>query len=317
MARLLILLTFPTQVRDQYRIRLGEKFPQLAIDVADHYSRVEPFIRTADALLTFGPMLKDEVFRAAERLKWVQALGTGVDGIVDQSSLRPGIVVTNIRGIHGAPVSEAALMMMLALARGFAESVRSQDRQVWIRWPPQLLDGKTVGIFGIGLIAEALAPKCKALDMTVMGFTSTKRALPGFDSMHGRDELLALAPRLDFLVLLAPYSQDTRHFIDARVFAAMKPTSYLVNLARGGIVDEDALLSALDRGAIAGAALDVFQEEPLPPGHPLWTRRNVLITPHLGGFCDVYPERALPTVEHNMACFLRSDFDAMINIVRR
>jgi D-2-hydroxyacid dehydrogenase (NADP+) len=316
MARLLILLTFPTQVRDQYRVRLAEKFPQLQIDVVDHYSKAEPFIRSADALLTFGPMLKDEVFRAAERLKWVQALGTGVDGIVDQPSLRDGIVVTNIRGIHGAPVSEAAVMMMLALARGFAESVRNQDRHVWTRWPAQLLDGKTVGIFGVGLIAEALAPKCKALGMTVMGFTSANRALPGFDSMHGRDELIALAPRLDFLVLLAPYSQEIRHLIDARMFAAMKPTSYLVNLARGGIVDEDALVAALDRGAIAGAALDVFREEPLPAEHPLWTRRNVLVTPHLGGFFDAYPERALPTIEHNMACFLRGDFDGMINVVR-
>jgi D-2-hydroxyacid dehydrogenase (NADP+) len=316
MARLLILLTFPTQVRDQYRVRLAEKFPQLQIDVVDHYSKAEPFIRSADALLTFGPMLKDEVFRAAERLKWVQALGTGVDGIVDQPSLRDGIVVTNIRGIHGAPVSEAAVMMMLALARGFAESVRNQDRHVWTRWPAQLLDGKTVGIFGVGLIAEALAPKCDALGMTVMGFTSANRALPGFDSMHGRDELIALAPRLDFLVLLAPYSQEIRHLIDARMFAAMKPTSYLVNLARGGIVDEDALVAALDRGAIAGAALDVFREEPLPAEHPLWTRRNVLVTPHLGGFFDAYPERALPTIEHNMACFLRGDFDGMINVVR-
>jgi D-2-hydroxyacid dehydrogenase (NADP+) len=317
MARLLILLTFPTQVRDQYRVRLTEKFPQLKIDVVDHYSKAESFIRSADALLTFGPMLKDEVFRAAERLKWVQALGTGVDGIVDQPSLRDGIVVTNIRGIHGAPVSEAAVMMMLALARGFADSVRNQDRHAWTRWPAQLLDGKTVGIFGVGLIAETLAPKCDALGMTVMGFTSAKRALPGFDSMHGRDELIALAPRLDFLVLLAPYSPQIRHFIDARVFAAMKPTSYLVNLARGGIVDEDALMAALDRGDIAGAALDVFQEEPLPPEHPLWTRRNVLVTPHLGGFFDAYPERALPTIEHNMACFLRGDFDGMINVVRR
>src|ERR1700739_2909387 len=208
-------------------------------------------------------------------------------------------------------------MMMLALARGFAESVRNQDRHVWTRWPAQLLDGKTAGVFGVGLIAEALAPKCKALGMTVMGFTSAKRALPGFDSMHGRDELIALAPRLDFLVLLAPYSQEIRHLIDARMFAAMKPTSYLVNLARGGIVDEDALVAALDRGAIAGAALDVFREEPLPAEHPLWTRRNVLVTPHLGGFFDAYPERALPTIEHNMACFLRGDFDGMINVVRR
>src|SRR5207302_2207895 len=167
MSRLLILLTLPPHVREQYRTRLAERFPELGIDMVDHHSKTGPFKGTADALLTFGPMMKDEVLHGADKLKWVQALGTGVDNLIDLPSLRPDVVITNIRGIHGAPVSEAALMMMLALSRGFADSVRHQDRHAWTRWPPKLLDRKTVGIFGVGLIAEALAPKCKALGMTV------------------------------------------------------------------------------------------------------------------------------------------------------
>jgi phosphoglycerate dehydrogenase-like enzyme len=317
MARLLILLTLPPPVREQYRAALAARFPELTIDVVDHHSKAGPFIGEADALLTFGPHMKDEVLQGARKLRWVQALGTGVDNLIDLPSLGKDVTITNIRGIHGAPVSEAALMMMLALARDFALSLRNQDRQVWTRWPAQLLDGKTVGIYGIGAIAEVLAPKCKALGMTVVGFSSTRRDLPGFDRVHLRSALIAEAPTLDFLVLLAPYSEETRNSIDARVFAAMKPSSYLVNLARGGIVDETALLAALARGEIAGAALDVFQEEPLPAGHPLWSAKNMLVTAHLGGFSDVYAERALPTVEHNMACFLRGDFDQMINVVRR
>jgi D-2-hydroxyacid dehydrogenase (NADP+) len=317
MSRLLILLTLPPHVREHYRSRLAERFPELAIDVVDHHSKAGPFMGKADALLTFGPHMKDEVLRGADNLKWVQALGTGVDNLIDLPSLRPDVIITNIRGIHGAPVSEAALMMMLGLARDFATSVRNQDKQIWTRWPAQLLDGKTVGIYGVGQIAESLAPRCKALGMTVIGFTSARRELPGFDRMHERGELIAKAGTLDFLVLLAPYADDIRNLVDARVLAAMKPSSYLINLARGGIVDEDALLSALARGEIAGAALDVFQEEPLPAGYPLWSAKNVIITPHLGGFCDVYAERALVTVEHNMACFLRGDFDKMINVVRR
>src|SRR4051794_25037377 len=317
MPRLLILLTLPKDVRDFYAARLAEWFPHLQIDVVDHYSKAAPFMPTADVLVSFGPMLKDEVFQVASKLKWVQALGTGVDGVIDQPSLSPAVVITNIRGIHGEPVSEAALMAMLALSRRLPDSVRYQDKRSWTRWPPRLVDGKTVGIYGVGLIAEALAPRCQALGMTVIGFTSTKRKLPGFDRMHLRSELVKIASQLDYLVLLVPYSEETRHSIDAKVFAAMKPSSYLINLARGGIVDEDALIAALNSGQIAGAALDVFQEEPLPPEHPLWSTRNVIITPHLGGFCDVYAERALPTIEHNMACFLRGDFDSMVNIVRR
>jgi phosphoglycerate dehydrogenase-like enzyme len=317
MPRLLILLTLPPQVREQYRARLAARFPELGIDVVDHHSKAAPFIHAADALLTFGPHMKDEVLHGAQKLKWVQALGTGVDNLIDLPSLRQDVILTNIRGIHGAPVSEAAIMMMLALARNFALSLRNQDLQIWDRWPAQLLDGKTVGIFGVGLIAEVLAPKCKALGMTVAGFTSAKRDLPGFDRMHSRGELIAQAPTLDFLVLLAPYADEIRNFIDQRIFAVMKPTSYLINLARGGIVDEDALLIALERGQIAGAALDVFQEEPLPRGRPLWSAKNVVITPHLGGFSDVYAQRALPTVEHNMVCFLKGEYDRMINVVRR
>ena len=317
MPNVLILLTLPKDVRNTYASRLGQKFPELTIDVVDHYSKAPPFMAAADVLLTFGPMMKDEVLHNAPRLKWVQALGTGVDGVLDQPSLGKDVVITNIRGIHGEPVSEAAIMAMLALSRDLPRSIRCQDQRSWTRWPPKLLDRKTVGIFGIGLIAEALAPRCKALGMTVIGFSSTKRQVAGFDRMCLRGDLLAVTPELDFLVLLVPYGTDTRRLIGASVFAAMKPTSYFVNLARGGIVDEDALRHALETGQIAGAALDVFQDEPLPADHPLWTTRNVIITPHLGGFCDVYAERALPAIEHNMACFLRGDFEGMVNVVRR
>ena len=132
MPRLLILLTLPPQVREQYRARLAARFPEVTIDMVDHYSKAGPYMGSADALVTFGPMMKDEVLRGADKLRWVQALGTGVDNLIDLPSLRPDVIITNIRGIHGAPVSEAAIMMMLALSRDFATSVRNQDRQAWI-----------------------------------------------------------------------------------------------------------------------------------------------------------------------------------------
>jgi phosphoglycerate dehydrogenase-like enzyme len=318
MPRLLILLTLPKEVRDIYVRRMTERFPQIGIDVADGVPAAEPFMPNADALVTFGPHLLDgAILKNAPKLKWVQALGTGVDGIVDRPHLGKDVIVTNIRGIHGEAVSEAAIAGMLALGRRLPESVRNQDQGKWVRWPSKLIVGKTVGIYGIGLIAETLAPRCKAMGMTVIGFTSTRRDLPGFDRMHLRSELTQAAPELDFLVLLAPFSEETRHIVNAGVFAAMKPGSYLVNLARGGIVDEGAMMAALDSGRLAGAALDVFQTEPLPAGHRLWSMKNVIITPHLGGFYDTYAARALPTIEHNMECFLRGDLDAMQNVVRR
>ena len=181
---------------------------------------------------------------AATRLEWVQSLGTGVDNLIDQPALRQDVIVTNMRGIHGAPVSEAALAGMLALARELRRAILAQDERQWRRFPAQLLHDKTVGIFGVGQIAEILAPKCKAFGMRVVG----ARKLAGFDRMHRREELARVIGDFDFLILLTSLTTATRNSIDAKIFAAMKPTSYLINLARGGVVDEGALIEALAKG---------------------------------------------------------------------
>jgi phosphoglycerate dehydrogenase-like enzyme len=308
-------LTLPEPVRSQYRDRLRRRFPEITIELVDHHSKTGPYIAGADALVTFAPMLSPQVLESAKRLKWIQALGTGVDNLIDQAALRKDVVVTNVRGIHGAPVSEAALAAMLALARGLPRAIRAQDERQWRRFPAQLLHDKTVGIFGIGQIAEALAPKCKAFGMRVVGVTSAPRNIAGFDRMHRREELAQVVGDFDFFVLLTPLTAATRNSIDAKIFAAMKPTSFLINLARGGVVDEPALIEALNNKRIAAAALDVFSHEPLPVDHPFWSMPNVIITTHQGGFCDVYIDYALPTVETNMACFLNGDFNGMINVV--
>jgi phosphoglycerate dehydrogenase-like enzyme len=317
MTNLLILLTFPEKVRTQYYNHLRAKFPEVNIHMVDHHSKVGPYIGSADILVTFGPMMADHVLKDATNLKWIQALGTGVDGITDQPSFRDDVLITSVHGIHGAAVSEAAIMLMLALSRELPRVVRNQDRHKWDRFPARLLKDKTIGIFGVGAIAEELAPKCKAFGMTVVGISSTKREVAGFDRMYGRDELERAVREVDYLVLLTPYSPATRGIVGAKTFSAMKPTSYLVNLARGGVVDEEALIKALKQGQIAGAALDVFNQEPLPVDHPFWTMENVLITPHLGGFYDTYPDHALPVVEENLRRFLAGDTKNMINVVKR
>ena len=307
----------PTATTEQYSSRLRETFPQLNIDLVDHYSKVGPYIASADILMTFAPMINDQVVREAVNLKWIQALGTGVDNIVDLPSLRNDVIVTNLQGIHGAAMSEAAIMAMLALSRDFPRAVRNQDRHLWERWPARLLDGKKLGILGIGVIAEALAPRCQALGMTVVGITSVKRTVAGFDRVYGRDELLAAVHDLDYLVALTPYSPTTHHIVNGAIFSGMKPTSYFINLARGGVVDEEALMKALQSRQIAGAALDVFNHEPIPEDHRFWTMKNVVVTPHLGGFYDGYADRALPLVEENIRRFLAGDSGNMINVVKR
>lgn len=315
MTNVLIILTHAESVRRKYYDGIMARFPDVTLNVVGHYSKAQPYLASAEALLTFGTMTYDRLFDEAPRLRWIQALGTGVDGIVDLPSFRPGITVTNMRGIHGAAMSEAALAAMLALSRDFPRSVRAQTAHSWERWQSRLLDGGTVGIFGVGSIAGALAPRCKALGMTVVGISSVKRTVPGFDRMFRRDELLDAVRDLDFLVILAPYSAETRNVVDAAVFAAMKPGAYVINLARGGVVDENALIGALDQKQIAGAALDVFVNEPLAADHSFWDRHNVIITAHLGGLYERYVEDALPTIAHNLSCFLAGNIKGMINMV--
>jgi D-2-hydroxyacid dehydrogenase (NADP+) len=317
MINLLILLAMPPETVMQYYSRLRAAFPQLTIHLVDHHSKVGPYIGSADILMTFGPMLTDRVVREAANLKWIQALGTGVDNLIDLPSLRSDVIITNIQGIHGASMSEATIMAMLALSRDFPRACRNQDRHLWERWPASLLDGKKLGILGVGVIAEALAPKCKALGMTVVGISSVQRKVVGFDRMYKRDELISAVRDLDYLVALTPYSPATHHIVDTSIFSAMKPTSYFINLARGGVVDEEALIKALEDGQIKGAALDVFNHEPLPEDHPFWSMKNVIVTPHLGGFYDGYADRALPVVEENVRRFLAGDTMNMMNIVRR
>ena len=317
MPNLLMLAGINDSVKARYKQMLLERFPQLTFNAVSHHSEVDPYIADTDILLTFSPPMADHVVRDAPKLKLIQALGTGLDNIVDLPSLGPEVIVANIRGIHGPPMSEATISYMLSLARDLRRSAQVQDRCAWERWPPALLDGKTVGILGVGLIAEHLAPMLKAFNMTVIGISSGVRPTPGFDRMVARDDLMQVAAELDFLVVLTPLTPETHHIVGAKLLSAMKPTAHLINMARGGVVDEAALMKALESGEIAGAALDVFDEEPLPPESPLWKTKNLLAFPHLGGYSQAYVVHAMPTIEHNLRCFFGGNPKDMINLVRK
>ena len=317
MTNLLIMLALPEKVRNEYYNHLKAAFPEININMVDHHSKVGPYIGSADILVTFGAHMSDHVLMEGKSLRWVQALGTGVDGITDRRALGENVLVTNMHGLHGDAMPESAILSMLALARDLPRVLRNQSRRSWERFPSRLLKGKTVGIFGVGAIAEDLAPKCKLFGMTVAGISSAKREVAGFDRMYVRGELEQAVRDLDYLILLVPDTPETRGIVSAQVLSAMKPTSYLINLARGGIVDEGALIKALKEHKIAGAALDVFATEPLPEDHPFWGMENVIVTPHLGGFHDQYADQALPTVEENLRKFLAGDTKNMINVVKR
>ena len=315
MIHLLAILKEPE--RSAMRLdRLAGGSAEVRVDVVDDVAEAAELLEQTEVLVTIGPVLGADaatVFRGAVRLKWVQSIGVGVDNLLGHPALSPTVVVTNVRGVHGVQMSEAALSSMLAFAREVPRVIRNQEARRWERFAPALLAGSTVGIVGLGAISEALAPRCKALGMRVVGVSSSPREIVGFDQVVTRDALLDVAAELDFLVLLVPYSAQTHHLIDAAVLAALKPGAVLVNLARGGVLDENALLVALDANQLAGAALDVFASEPLPTDNPLWSHPKVLVTPHLGGFHRGYPDQVLRVIADNLARYRSGGTAALIN----
>jgi len=268
----------------------------------------------ADALFAYGRGFNRECLARARRLKWFQCLITGTDHLTPVLA-GSRVLLTNARGIHGPQMSELAVLHMLALSRNVAQSVRNQDRHVWERYKPRVLDRRTAVIVGIGAISEHLAKVCKAFGMTTVGVTRTPRAVAGFDRIYRREKLLEAAAEADFLIVLLPYSADNDKAIDATVLRAMKPTAFLINIARGGVVDEEALLRALDERWIAGAGLDVFVESPLPPSSRFWERKDVFITPFVGGQSDQYEANVMGIIEPNLRAFLAGRHEDMINRV--
>jgi D-2-hydroxyacid dehydrogenase (NADP+) len=319
MTSILLILGLPEELRRRYHDGIRAAFPDLDVSLVDHVSKADPYLADMEVLITHGPYLADRadhVLTNAPKLKWIQGIGTGVDNFADRPVLREDIIVSNIHGVHGNPMSEAAFGAMLALSRRIPRSVRNQAERKWEAWPSRLLTGKTIGILGVGSIAETIGPRCKAFDMTVVGITSGTRALPGFDRMVHRDDLIEAVRELDYLLLLTPYSSETRHIVGNSVFAAMKREAFLINHARGGVVDEAALLAALRNGQIAGAALDVFATEPLPYDHPFWTMENVFFTCHQSATHEGTVQANLPIILENIRRFLAGDTAGMRNVVR-
>ena len=312
---LLLLLPPAENIDHIYDRELKARLPELRVDSVERHEDVGPLIASTDILLTFSPFMADHVARDAARLKWIQVLGSGVDGIVNLPSLRKDVLITNGRGVQATPVSECAFALMLALSRDMPRMIANQAERRWARWPSQVMHGRTLGILGVGQIAEELAAKAKAFGMRVVGISSSDRAVPGFDRMYARDDLANAVRELDYFVLLTPYSPRTHHIVNANVLSNMKRSAFLVNVARGGVLDEADLIAALRAGIIRGAALDVFSEEPLPAESELWSLPNVLISPHLAGLNSSYPQSILPLVEQNIRLFLAGRRHEMINVV--
>jgi len=300
----------------EYKKYLEARFPELTFHAVTTEAEIRAHADKMEILITLY-RVADDLLKPAVNLKWIQVITSGVNYLLSRPSLRKDIIVTTARGIHGPAVSEMAILLMLALNRNFLENIKNQERKVWKRWPGRLLWQKKVGILGVGVIGEELARKCKAFGMIVHGIDVVQRELDSVDIFHTPDELLQVASEVDYLVLVAPSTPETHKIVGAEVLRHMKPTAFLINLARGELVDEHALIEALEKGQIAGAALDALPIEPLPVEHSLWTEKNLIITPHIAGESDTYRQQVMPIIEENLRRFLRGERRDLINYVER
>jgi phosphoglycerate dehydrogenase-like enzyme len=302
---------------EMYRNALREKFPALQFQLFHNKSEVTDNLGDIDVMMMFGIEVQDFMLSGAPRLRWIQSLATGVDHFLRCPSLKPNVLITSGRGIHGPPMREQVVYMMMAVSRDAVRAVGDQKAHFWERRLWSTLHGKTAAIAGTGVVGSAIGELLKALGMHVIGVTRAPRAAPGFDEMIATDRLPEAARRADYLINMLPASESNIGIFGAEIFTAMKPSAYYISAGRGQTVDEAALLAVLRERRIAGAALEVFHTEPLPADSPFWDLPNVFITPHIGGYVIEYEDFIMPLIVDNMRLFLADRQGEMRNIVAR
>lgn len=270
-------------------------------------------IGNTDILLTWGAMDIRSLYLNAPELKWVHALSAGVESLIFPEMKSANTLLTNSKGIHGIPISEHVLAMMLAFTRGLNVFIRQQSQKEWKRTPVGELHDKTIGIVGLGSIGREIAKKAKGMGMNVIASKRTMTTELFVDKLYTPDTLHELLAAADFVVIALPLLEETKHLFTIKEFAAMKPSAYFINIARGAVVKEDDLAAALEQGLIKGAGLDVFEQEPLPNTSPLWDMPNVIITPHLAAISPHYLDRAIKLFADNLSRYIQHK--EMLNVI--
>jgi phosphoglycerate dehydrogenase-like enzyme len=283
----------------------GRQTGIVSFEVRDR-AELDRRIGEADVLVVSG-LWHDGLLATANKLAYIQSIGAGVDQFPREQLAERRIPLASAHGVNARAVCEHAMALILAMVRKLPEARGHQAKKVWRGMIGDLsrredeLGGKTLLVVGLGRIGSRLGRLAKAFDIRVIGVRKNPAAGgDGADSVHGIGELHDLLPEADFVALTCPLTKETERLIDAVALGRMRKTAYLVNVARGRVVDEAALIAALREQRIAGAAIDVTVEEPLPPGSPLWEMENVLITPHTAGETRRYEDNLLDILQENL-----------------
>ena len=295
---------------DQNRFAgVKETFPQVEFTAASN--RDEILREIADAEVVFGGITR-EAFLAAKRLKWIQNTGAGVDRLAPIAELAESdVIVTNTRGAHAATIAEHAFGLLISLTRNLPQIFQAQQDHDWnVRFdnPMVGLTGMTLGMVGRGNIGRAIAKRGHAFDMNVIAVDAHEALQPDYvTELRLSDGLDDLLRRSDVVAVTTPRTPKTEGLLGEQQLGLMKPTSYLLVVSRGGIVDEDALAQMLREGRLAGAGLDVTATEPLPENSPLWDTPNLLITPHCSGGSAFTSANVMAIFRENLRRYLAGE----------
>jgi phosphoglycerate dehydrogenase-like enzyme len=292
--------------------------PPLGVDEAERLAEVRRAsdersladgLPDADVLFTWGAVRGwlRTVWGRAERVRWIQTASDGVDGLLFPALVEAGVVVTNARGVFDDAIAEWTIGAMLAFPTRILDQRDAQSRKTWLTGRTERLAGRRLLVVGPGPIGRAVARRASSLGMQVSAVGRSARDDDLFGRVRGRGELHAALAEADYVVDTMPITGGTRHTFDASAFAAMRPEARFLNVGRGATVDERALVEALRHGRIAGAALDVFEEEPLPEASPLWGMPNVLISPHMCGDFTGWEVAVNELFSDNLERFVRGE----------
>lgn len=256
-------------------------------------ARWQAHLAEAEILFDFDHTHRDDLPDLAPRLRWIQATSAGIGQFVKRlgyAERMPDTIFTTASGVHARPLAEFCMMAMLMHYKRLRHILAEQEARRWERYAATDLDGRTLAVVGLGRIGREVARMAQGLGMKTVG-TRARGDDDGVDRFYPPGELHAMLGQADVVVVIVPHTPETEKLIDASALAAMKPGAFFINIARGAVVDEPALIAALESGHLSGAALDVFAEEPLPPDSPFWSMPNVLVSPHSASTSDRENER--------------------------
>jgi phosphoglycerate dehydrogenase-like enzyme len=248
-----------------------------------------------------------EGWAPAASLELIQMAGAGVSQLLPSPDLPSHVAVAGLRGLYASEAAEHAILMMLALARDLPSLVDAQRAHRWAQRPVAKIAGRTVVVLGTGAIGSRIAVAARSLALRTIGVCRVPRAIEGFDEVLGLEEVHQALERAEHLVVTLPLTPQTRHVIDRDALARLPRGAFVTHLSRGGVVDETALREALESGAVGGAALDVFEDEPLPESHPWWSAPRTIVTPHLAGLAERYLEGAIEVLLDNVGRLERGE----------